>query len=233
MSDFTFTLVSEALDLWNDALVQIGREELTAAGLDAATSDQSDVERICDRNFHKWVKYVLRQGGFRSIEKRYALSTLATNTEGGFLYKFTIPSDFLRLNYIFPTGYWHFPSNSFDNFIDYQIENGSLLTNVSGISIGYNHYPAVTGIADAATVTSLWNGYIQSWSETLRETIVAFLAHRVCFPLKKDRQLAMDQLEIYRGYLMTAKMEDATQKADNLRPDGPLIMARGHGSWWW
>lgn len=219
---FTFTLVDEAVKLINSALVEIKQARVTAAQLDASESNQTDAEVITSEEFHDNVKYVLMEWDFNSVSKQSSALTAASTQTTGWSYLYDLPSDFLRLNEILISGRRCDP-----RMIPHEIQGSSLMCNITSPVLRYNYYPALTGMADDATVTSTWNAYIQGWNPMLRQAVKTYIKHVWVESLKHDSKRSTELLALYEDvYLVKAKMADALGESPMFQDPGGLIYAR-------
>ena len=110
------------LEVANMALSLLGQEPLVT--FDANTRNGRTI-----RLFFEAARVgALEDGGWSFSTKRQVLSPLASSPAFGWVYEFSLPSDFLKEQFVYDT-------NAED--VDYRVESGKLLTDVNVIKLIY------------------------------------------------------------------------------------------------
>lgn len=149
------------VDICNSALIKIGIEKITSL------SENTRQAQLCNEQYEKNRKMLLREHPWNFAIKRATLVATSNTPEYEFSIEYGLPTDYIR---VIDTQY---P----DSF--YQIENGKLYSNISGLKIRYiynnenedSYTPDFSELLALKIAIDL--SYVLVQSSTLTQTLMA------------------------------------------------------------
>lgn len=186
------------LDIANRALAKLGLREITSI-----TADEESA-RVINTIYEGVLNFELSIYAWAFALKRASIN--ADNDAPAFEYNFqySLPADFLRLESIY-----NVPENMRDA---YSIENGKILTNISGpLQIVY--------------LSSTLNQ--SAWPPYFIEAVACRLAYEICERLKQDPSRKNTLMQEYQLVIGAAKRSNAIQLA--IKQLKPTSWEAAHG----
>lgn len=220
---FTFAAVDKALDIVNNAMLELGHFFLEGSDIDdAATITDSDNTHVAVyKNFHKAIKTVLRESAYTVVSKKAQLSAASGVTDIEYAVVYSLPSDYVRLNGLILNGVRYRTLDIVP--VPFRRKGNQLMTDFNAsIYVDYNYYPLISD------TEANWDAYFDliDSDAALREAIEIYLAYKLCYPIKKDSRLRQDLYDLYlerKAIAQTLSDEDSHQK---FTPPGPIIEER-------
>lgn len=220
---FTFASVSQALDIANNAMLQLQQDFFDGSDLDdAATPADSDNKHVAMYNkFHDGVKSVLKEFPWSVVSKRVKLTANSTQ-DIEYLVQYDLPSDYVRLNYILLNGVKY---RKIERVPMPFIKRGNrFLTHFSAeVYIDYVYYPDV----DSDT-TDTWDTYFTRINEDtkLKECIEMYLAFLMALPIKGSVKDRTNLYDLYMEAKAVAIALNNSEQAEEFTPQGQIIEER-------
>ena len=169
--------MASVVQICNSALNQLGAASITSL------TDNSKNARLCNERYATVRDAVFRSHPWNSLIKRQQLAQDTATPAYGFKFKFTLPSDCLRLLNL----------DAYNS--DHKVEGRKILCNESAIKISY-----VSQVTDPNEMDVL-----------LRETISAGLAADIAYAITANLQVGKLMQEKYEYKLSLAKHTDASE----------------------
>lgn len=190
-------MATSVVDICNNALIRIGSKTITSL------SDGDKVANACNALYEQTRDSLLRQHLWNFAIKRSQLASEDTTPAFGFSYTYPLPADFIRVKMID------------DQYLDYKIEQSSLLTDSSEVKLVY-----VSRIEDVAKFDPLFT-----------EALILSLALRLSYILigSNSREQALKE-ELQRT-LFLAKQVDGQEDSPDMLDAGTFLEAKITGGW--
>lgn len=160
----------------NSALAKIGADRIVSL------TEDSRVGRLCNEQYLKVIKALLREHPWNFAYTRVSLAASVTTPDFGFDYKYPIPTDFIRALHVN------------DDEFEWRKEGDYILTDETTCELEYIANVSC-GLFDAA----------------FDELAAIKLAHDLCGDLTTSPTLKKDLFEQYKDYLRAVRLFDAQE----------------------
>lgn len=181
--------------------VEIANMALLECGAESITalSDSTERARACNTAWPFVRRTVLRLHTWNAPTKRALVDEDATAPIWDYATRYPLPADCLRVLEV-------------DTLTDWRVEAGFIVTDATGDDLGIRYIYDETDPSD--------------FDPTLTDTLVLFLAYRICHRVNADTALR-DRLERqWSDFLRQAKMMDGEEQSDAEFEDDTWLTAR-------
>jgi len=170
------------------AVCNLALSELADKPITALT-DAAERARLCNQFYLDAVRSVLREHDWRHAIKRAQCSRLSEAPAFGYAYAYELPPDWVRT-----------VSTSLDpDGLTWTQEGRKILTDETSVYVRYVYF----------------NQDVASWDALFTDTVVAFLAHKLCGGLTEHTGKKKLMWELYTVRLKTAKGTDSQEQTPN------------------
>ena len=180
------------VSICNSALIKLGVETITAL------SDNTRQAKLCNEQYNKLRKSLLREHVWNFAVKRVSLTASLTTPAWGFSHQFTLPSDYLRIVDL--------------EYTDdkYQVENNLILANRNTLNLRY-----IYDITDVTKFTS-------DFAELLAMRIAVDLS----YVLVQSNSLTQQLVAMYDRKLRDVRSFDGQENPPQSVTDDLFISSR-------
>ena len=185
--------MTSVVSIYNRALQKLGAERVTAVDEDSRNA------RSCTACYETLRDALMRDQAWNFSTKRVALSPLAEAPPFDYLYQFQLPSDYLIIRH---------PNTQ---NLDWQIENGKLLTN------------------DGPTLNLIYAARIvdpNEFDNMFKEVLVCRMAMEMCEELTQSDAKFQRVAQQYKDAMSAAKKNNAFETLPTDMPEDTWITAR-------
>ena len=178
-------MATSSVQICNSALIKIGAKTITAL------TDDSKAARLCNEQYDKLRKKLLRGHLWNFAIFRKSLAATANTPSYGFVNEFLLPSDVLRVieTDLIAGSEWVIEQNTDGN--------KALLCNSSSIKVRY--------IKDVTNTTL--------FATDFEEALAYMLAADLAYPLVQSRALMQDMYKLYKAEVSEARSFDAQENS--------------------
>lgn len=199
------------LQVYNNALtVHLGERKL------ASLSENRKPRRLLDGQWDSgFIDCVLEKGQWNFAIRDVLIDYDAdVETEFGFQYAFTVPTDFIRVTAISLDEYFR------DPILEYQITSDYIYADTQSIYLRY-----VSNDANFGSDLTRWPDSFTSYAETE-------LASLICKAMTQDDELVMKLEKKAAKALTEARSRDALNQPTQFPPAGTWVRSRGNRRRW-
>jgi len=182
--------MSTAIEIFNQAMLKIGADRITAAGLDPEAQAEAALAATI---YPTEKRALLRMYPWNCAIKRQTLAQLADKPPNQFAYAYALPDDYIRLLEV-RTGDWTMYNRNGDGVRTYELEGKKVLTNETGVIAKY--------VADIDE---------SEFDAHLEELLVAKLAFESIYAIGQSSSAHSTFGAIYEGKLNEARITDALE----------------------
>jgi len=178
-------MATSSVEICNSALIKIGAKTITAL------SDDTKAARLCNEQYDKLRKKLLRSHLWNFAIFRKSLAATANTPSFGFTNEFLLPSDILRIleTDLIEGSNWVIEQNTDGNKV--------LLCNSSSVKVRY--------IKDVTDTTL--------FATDFEEALAYMLAADLAYPLVQSRALMRDMMALYKAEVAEARSFDAQENS--------------------
>lgn len=187
---------ASSVSICSNALLMVGGQTINSL-----TGDLSDRERLCANLYPLMRDYMLAAHPWNCCRKRVLLNPDATGPSFGWQFAYTLPADFTRI---------HGLGQDDDAPIDYELEDGKLLCDLSPLYLRYLYL----------------NTNEAKWSPLMVYAATMSMRALLAYPITQSTSLEQLLESVLEPILRRARAIDAQDRPPETFGDFPLLESR-------